>query len=197
MLMQIPLSQIPLLPKSLLPKSLSAVFGKFQEHTQLKKTLYLGFLLGITVYNILEAKNELVHDQSAHRKVKVSGDVLQVIIPIVALALPIIKNNALAQRQFIQSAVITFAITHALKHGVNATRPNGGNRSFPSGHTSSAFQGAAFLHKQYGFLHALPAYAGAAYVGFSRVNTKKHFTTDVVAGAIIGFLVSFMVGGAT
>lgn len=157
-----------------------------------KKGLILSALAGLTVYNIIEAKQEVIENNgSTERKIKVSGDVLQVFIPTIAMALSIYTDDEQAQTQFIKSAVSTFSITHALKHGLNKARPNGGTRSFPSGHTSSAFQGAAFIHKKQGLVFATPAYLGAGYVAFTRVNTKRHFVSDVIAGALIGTLESF------
>jgi len=41
-------------------------------------------------------------------------------------------------------------ITQSLKYGINETRPDGTNHSFPSGHTSTAFFGARMLDKAYG-----------------------------------------------
>jgi len=64
--------------------------------------------------------------------------------------------------------------------------------SFPSGHTSAAFQGASFIQLRYGWRAGLPAYAGATFVAFSRVYADKHFVSDVVAGAALGTLSSFL-----
>ena len=36
----------------------------------------------------------------------------------------------------------SFVVTHTIKRVVNKERPNGGDFSFPSGHTSAAFTGA-------------------------------------------------------
>jgi len=55
-----------------------------------------------------------------------------------------------------------------------------------------AFQGAAFIHKRYGWKYAIPAYLGSTYVAWSRVESDNHFTVDVVAGAVIGVASSFI-----
>jgi len=68
---------------------------------------------------------------------------------------------------------------------VNRTRPNGGHQSFPSGHTASAFAGAAFLQRRYGWKVGVPACFAATFVGYSRVESHNHYTSDVVAGAAI------------
>jgi hypothetical protein len=81
-----------------------------------------------------------------------------------------------------------WVVTSGLKYAVDEDRPNGGSRSFPSGHTSMAFTGAEFIRKEYGWGWAAPAYVAAGFVGWSRVYAKKHYTHDVVAGAVLGVL---------
>jgi membrane-associated phospholipid phosphatase len=88
--------------------------------------------------------------------------------------------------QFARSAALTLGVTQLLKYAVDAERPNGGSRSFPSGHTSISFASAEFLRKRYGWVWGLPAYALACVVGHSRVDAREHHTHDVVAGALIG-----------
>ena len=82
----------------------------------------------------------------------------------------------------------TAVVTFALKNITDETRPNGGSQSFPSGHTSISFAGAEFLRKQYGWRWGAPAYVAAGFVGWSRVEARKHYTHDVIAGAVIGIL---------
>ena len=60
--------------------------------------------------------------------------------------------------------------------------------SFPSGHTSAAFAAAT------AFFHTLPRRWGitalvlAAVMGLSRLYVGVHFPTDVLCGALVGFL---------
>jgi membrane-associated phospholipid phosphatase len=82
----------------------------------------------------------------------------------------------------------TWIATDVLKYAADATRPDGGSRSFPSGHASIAFAGAEFLRVQYGWKWAAPAYAAATFVAWSRVEARRHYTHDVIAGALIGIL---------
>ena len=119
-----------------------------------------------------------------------AGDVLHVAIPATALVATAEKNDRRGTKDFIKSFVINVGVTAALKYSVNRKRPeNHGSLSFPSGHTSVSFQGAAFLHRRYGIKVALPAYTAAAFVGWSRVEgeSDKHYPSDVIAGAAIGF----------
>ncbi|TGE22090.1 phosphatase PAP2 family protein [Hymenobacter aquaticus] len=63
--------------------------------------------------------------------------------------------------------------------------------SFPSSHTSEAFMTATLLHEQYGKVSpwiSVGGYAVATATGTMRVLHNRHWVTDVVAGAGIGFL---------
>ena len=84
----------------------------------------------------------------------------------------------------------TFLITHGLKYAVDRKRPDGGNYSFPSGHTSAAFSGASFLGRRYGWKCGVPAYVAASYVGWSRVECDKHYWEDVIVGAFLGISIT-------
>lgn len=60
-------------------------------------------------------------------------------------------------------------------------------QSFPSGHTTVAFSLAASVSEEARrpWVTAL-TYGGAALVGWSRVYEDKHWTSDVVGGALVG-----------
>ncbi len=64
--------------------------------------------------------------------------------------------------------------------------------SFPSGHTSSSFAAAAVIyayHKKWG----IAAYVFAVCMGISRLYLGVHFPSDVLVGAVIGFVTANMV----
>ncbi len=83
-------------------------------------------------------------------------------------------------------------LTYGLKYSVDRERPNGGDQSFPSGHTASAFMGASFLHYRYGWEYGVPAYAAAALVAYSRVDADKHYWEDVVAAAVLANVTAYI-----
>ena len=115
------------------------------------------------------------------------GDNLQIALPVSAFASSFIwKDNQKAPLQFIKTMGSSFIVTHSLKRIINKERPNGGEYSFPSGHTSAAFTGAAFIEKRYGLKAGIPAYILASYVGWSRVYSSYHDYYDVLAGALLG-----------
>jgi len=127
----------------------------------------------------------------ATKNIEQAGDVIQILIPAVAYTSTIVLHDKKGQSQFYKSIATNLLVTFSLKNIVSKKRPNGGIHSFPSGHTSTAFQGAAFIHKRYGLLISVPAYLSAAFVGYSRVESKFHFNNDVFMGAAIGIISSF------
>jgi membrane-associated phospholipid phosphatase len=87
------------------------------------------------------------------------------------------------------ASLVSAGLTAALKFTVRRTRPNGENRrSFPSGHASNAFALASVAERHYGWKAGAPAYVAAAAIGASRLVEDKHYLSDVVAGATVGYL---------
>jgi membrane-associated phospholipid phosphatase len=71
----------------------------------------------------------------------------------------------------------------------------GGQNSFPSGHAITAFSIATIFADRYSRHRWVPwvAYGLAATVGFSRITTQAHFTSDVFVGAVLGYSISHYV----
>ncbi|MEK7287709.1 MAG: phosphatase PAP2 family protein, partial [Elusimicrobiota bacterium] len=70
----------------------------------------------------------------------------------------------------------------------NQFKPFSGQASFPSGHTSTAFAAASVIAEQYpSWWVAGASYATAGLVGGGRVLQDRHWTSDVAAGAILGY----------
>lgn len=89
-----------------------------------------------------------------------------------------------------QGFVVNGLVTAGMKAGFSRMRPDGSNDvSFPSGHTSMSFMWATVLSRNYGLKIGIPAYAVAGYVGATRLQENKHHTSDIVAGATIGYIV--------
>ncbi|WP_282043304.1 phosphatase PAP2 family protein [Winogradskyella flava] len=115
------------------------------------------------------------------------GDVALVVLPIATLATTFLTDDKKGVWQFTKGLLLTEAITYGLKWSINKPRPDlSNNNSFPSGHTSTTFHSAAFIHKRYGFKYSLPAYLLAGFTAASRIDSQKHDILDVLAGAAIG-----------
>jgi membrane-associated phospholipid phosphatase len=86
--------------------------------------------------------------------------------------------------------LINAGYTTLLKEVIHRERPNGeDNLSFPSGHASNAFTLAAVAERHYGWKAGLPAYTLASLVAVSRLHRNKHYLSDVLAGATLGYIV--------
>lgn len=79
-----------------------------------------------------------------------------------------------------------------LKTATHQLRPdNSAYNSFPSGHTAQAFAAATFLSEEYkGRFKWMPyaAYGLAGSVGVMRMINNKHYISDVLFGAGLGYL---------
>ena len=92
----------------------------------------------------------------------------------------------------VASHIIMGGSVQAVKMATGVERPDGGSlHSFPSGHTAMAFTGAHILFKEYRERSpwiGIAGYATATTVGTMRVLNRRHWVSDVVAGAGIGIL---------
>jgi membrane-associated phospholipid phosphatase len=133
-------------------------------------------------------------DDSKHEKweyvLEDTGDVLQIALPLTAFLTTVIKEDWQGTKQFALSYATGFVVTHSLKKIIRKERPEGRHLydAFPSGHTTSAFSGASFIQRRYGWKYGKWAYLGAAIVGISRMEGPDgwHDHWDVLAGAVVG-----------
>lgn len=131
--------------------------------------------------------------QSQSRAIETAGDVMLFTLPATALTSSLIIRDYNGTWQFAKGAVLNQEATLGLKYGINKSRPyNNGERAFPSGHTSTTFQSAAYIQKRYGWKFGIPAYALAGFTGYSRMNAPMHDGWDVLAGALIGIGSSYL-----
>ncbi len=134
----------------------------------------------------------LVSAHSQNETIELSGDIVQYALPtIAAISTIYLKDGTKPGLQFTKSLATAIFATHVLKFGIDKERPNGGSLSFPSGHTSAAFSGAAFIEKRYGLKWGVPCYVLASYVGWTRVDALKHDWVDVSFGAVLGVLSAY------
>lgn len=112
----------------------------------------------------------------------------------VAAAATLSKSDRTGFTQGLKAAGTTFLAVEALKAVIHEKRPDGSNnRSFPSGHMALAFAAATYFDIRYGqqYQPYVPVMYGlAALTGLARVEAKKHYAQDVLAGAAIGYAVA-------
>ena len=107
------------------------------------------------------------------------------------------QDNLNKERAWTMGTALTITVltTAALKTARNNERPNGKDRAWPSGHTSSSFTVAAVLDEFYGPKVGIPAYAVASLVAYRMMDTGDHWGSDVVFGATLGWVVGHTVAG--
>lgn len=104
-----------------------------------------------------------------------------------------LKGRNKPQQQLLLYAlgnVSAAVIVQPMKRIIGRERPNKIDfRSFPSGHTSTAFVAAEFLHQEFGHYSpwiSVTGYATATATGYLRLYNNQHWLGDVLAGAAIG-----------
>ena len=82
-----------------------------------------------------------------------------------------------------------------LKYLVNRTRPAGPcsrwDSSFPSGHATFGFTQAVIIAHHYPEFR-IPVFTYATIVGLSRIYLKKHYPSDILAGALLGIITGYL-----
>jgi membrane-associated phospholipid phosphatase len=88
-----------------------------------------------------------------------------------------------------QALIVNGVTVWLLKVSADTRGPDGDDEAWPSGHTSSAFTVAAVLNEYYGPWAGVPALALAGLVGYQRLDSRTHDFSDVVFGAVMGYVV--------
>ena len=79
-----------------------------------------------------------------------AGNILQVMLPVSGAGIALARNDREGLIQLAESGALTLALTFGMKYTIPAVRPDGGEHSFPSGHTSISFSSAEFIRERYG-----------------------------------------------
>ncbi len=104
----------------------------------------------------------------------------------------------------VESVLVTGLFSAALKGVVGRQRPfsgegsdifepfSTGKNSFPSGHTSSAFAVATVVANEYEEVPLIKpiSYGIATMTALARVHGDRHFASDVIFGAALGYFIS-------
>ncbi|MGC0372314.1 MAG: hypothetical protein DGJ47_001026 [Rickettsiaceae bacterium] len=135
-----------------------------------------------------------VYESSPRSKVRSFGDYAQIINPLIA------GGIASQEKGFGHFAIIyaqSMSATQLVKHVSKQTKWRPSKRpsikgktdryeGMPSGHTNSAWIGASYVRvfsEDYKYM-CIPLYISAAITGYSRVQARRHTTSQVVWGAI-------------
>jgi membrane-associated phospholipid phosphatase len=96
------------------------------------------------------------------------------------------KKDKLIAAALVQ--VTNASFTNLVKMWSKRMRPDNSNdRSFFSGHTSSSFTGAGLVCSQTSGKHCTISLGLAALTGYLRIAANKHWFSDVVVGAGVGY----------
>jgi len=115
-----------------------------------------------------------------------AGTGVAIALPLAAGAVTLWKDDWNGAAQLTLDTALTVGTALALKQFVREQRPDHSDfKSFPSNTSALAFAPAQFLWQRYGWEYGLPAYAAAAFVGYSRVDAKQHHWWDVAASAAL------------
>ncbi len=131
---------------------------------------------------------------AAADSIETSGDILRVALPLAAWGLTFERGDRPGRIQFYKAFGATVASTMLLKTVIDKERPDddGNDDAFPSGHTATAFSGASFIQRRYGWRLGAPAYLVAGYVGWTRIDADKHDGWDVLAGAALASALTYL-----
>ena len=88
-----------------------------------------------------------------------------------------------------QALAVNGVSTILLKAAANTRSPDNEHFGWPSGHTSSSFAAAAVLNEYYGPWVGVPSFALAGLVGYQRIDSRAHDFSDVVFGAMLGYVI--------
>ncbi len=98
------------------------------------------------------------------------------------------KQHEVAQ-SLTEALAVTGITTLGLKFTAGTREPDGDKYGWPSGHTASSVAVAAVLNEHYGPLVGIPCFALAGLVGYERLDSREHDLSDVVFGAMLGYIV--------
>ena len=128
-------------------------------------------------------------------------------VPIGFLSIGLIKKDSAFLHKGINAGIALATdviITTTLKYIINRKRPydkygfiqpvgKENTPSFPSGHSGAAFATATTISLYYPKWYVIiPAYSWAGLVAYSRMHLGVHYPSDVLIGAVVGSLSSYL-----
>jgi membrane-associated phospholipid phosphatase len=157
--------------------------------------------IDINLLNAINSSKTHPSSTTVFKDISYSSYALSIAAPVTVFSIGLIKKDkTIRSRSYQMAAGIGLAMSMSvlLKHSVNRTRPyetynfivpkvKEHSASFPSGHTTAAFETATSLSLNFPKWYViLPAYTWASAVGYSRMYLGVHYPSDVAAGMLIG-----------
>lgn len=171
---------------------------KFNYKQLIIPTILIGYgVIGLENHGIIDLNDEIKEEVTENIDDKVTIDDFTQYVP--AASVYVINNIGIPGKNNLKDRSIIFGTSYlimattvtSLKYITDVERPDGGQHSFPSGHTATAFAGAEFLFQEYkdvSIWYGISGYLVATGTGVFRMLNNRHWLTDVAAGAGIGIL---------
>lgn len=137
---------------------------------------------GIGAFGLISKNNKLVNTTLLSSQAYITGAAVETVLKIIAgrTRPSYYPSNMEAQPRFLGP------FHKKLKDADGSNESS----SFPSGHSTVAFAVATVFASEYKDEPLVPviAYTAATLIGISRITENKHWVTDVVTGAALGYL---------
>ena len=129
------------------------------------------------------------------KAIESAGVAVAIALPAAATGISLLHNDDWdGVYELGASTALTVGSALILKQVVREQRPDHSDfHSFPSDTAALAYSSADYLWGRYGWEWGVPAYAAAMFVGYSRVDAKKHHWYDVAASSAIAFAANYAI----
>jgi membrane-associated phospholipid phosphatase len=160
------------------------------------------FFILVIVITLIADISSVLAEKSRKTPLRSFGDYAQIINPLIAGS---IASQEKGSGHFAIIYGQSFVAMHSMKYAFNQGKWKASKRPFiegkkerydgmPSGHTNSAWIAASYVRtfsedNQY---ISIPLYITAAITGYSRVRVKEHTATQVIAGAALAEVITYV-----
>ncbi len=138
-------------------------------------------LVGLGAYGYIFKNNKLVTTTFLASQAYITGEAITSVVKFI--------TGRQRPDYYISATANPEPNFHGPFSGVKDLSGNKINSSFPSGHTTVAFAAATVFAMEYKDKPLIPilSYTAATLIGLSRVTENRHWFTDVLAGAVLGY----------